>query len=112
MLHRILEDGIAVETAGKGRNVQAKRDRLNFVVAPKAYIMNMANLVVDQWKALPLGSGFKIDNYLAPADIFKKYKEVEIQQQIKQSTNWQSHLCHSSYYQDNQTYNARRKQNW
>jgi len=48
LLHRILEDGIAVETAGKGRNVQAKGDRLNFVVAPKAYIMNMANLVVDQ----------------------------------------------------------------
>jgi len=48
LLHRILEDGIAVETAGKGRNVQAKRDRLNFDVAPKAYIMNKANLVVDQ----------------------------------------------------------------
>jgi hypothetical protein len=43
--------------------------------------MNMADLVADQLEALPLDSGSKIANYLAPADIVKKYKEVEIQQQ-------------------------------
>jgi len=59
LLLRILEDGIAVEKAGTGRNVQAKRDRPNLVGAPKANIMNMADLVVDQLEALPLDSRSK-----------------------------------------------------
>jgi len=77
-LYAFLNDKLRMASQGTGGNVQKIGDRAEAVVLPRANIVNVAD-VADRFKALSIDS--QNVNYLAPDDIVKKYRELEIQQQ-------------------------------
>jgi hypothetical protein len=73
----LLEDNFKMASQGTGGNAQQIGNRDKAAVIPRANIVNIAD-VADQLAGLSIES--QTANYLAPDDIVKKYKDLEIQQ--------------------------------
>jgi hypothetical protein len=74
----LLEHKLKMASQGTGGKAQQIGERAEATVSPRANIVNVAD-VADRLAGLSIDS--QKANYLAPDDIVKKYRELEIQQQ-------------------------------